>query len=159
MPVQNSDPSGEPAAAPPSHVRRLLIAAREGLSPWDATPEARLSDVARQCGAAEVAEAIEEIAALSRERAELPAWDGDGQADIGRAQETHATILGQVHGALLPEIARGLGHADADTRRWLVLALERHGAPARPLLEEALKAEADESLRQWIGEALQRLGG
>ncbi len=145
--------------APVSHVRCLLIAARDGLSPWDATPAERLTDVARQCGSAEVAEAIEEIAALSRERAEVPDWDGDAQADIGRAQETYATILGQVDGALLPELAKGLGHADTGTRRWVVLALETHGAAARGPLEAALTTETDENLRQWIGEALKRLGG
>ncbi len=149
----------EGTTAPPSHVRRLLIAAREGLSPWDATPAERLIDVARQCGAAEVAEAIDEIAALSRERAEVPEWDGDASADIGKAQETYAAILGQVDGALLPAVARGLNHTDAETRRWVVLALEKHGAPARPLLQAALKAETDEGLRQWMAEALGRLGG
>ena len=146
-------------APPLSHLRQLLIAARDGLSPWEATPAERLSDVARQCGAAEVAEGIEEIAALARERAEVPDWDGDAQADIGRAQETFATILGQVDGALLPEIAKGLGHPDADTRRWVVLALEKHGAPARGPLAAALKRETDEDLRQWISEAIARLGG
>ena len=150
---------GDDPLPSPSHIRRLLIAARAGLSPWDATPAERLSEVARQCGAAEVAEAIEEIAALARERAELPGWDGDAQADIGKAQETYATILGAVDGALLPEIARGLGHADAETRRWIVLALEQHGPPARGFLEAALKAETDGDLRQWLTEALARLGG
>jgi len=143
----------------PSNVRRLLIAARNGLSPWEVTPAAKLTDVARQCGPAEVAEAIAEIDALARERAGTPEWDGDAQADIGRAQETYMRILGQVDDALLPEIARGLGSTEPETRRWVTLALEMHGAAACGLLEAALATETDESLRQWIGEALGRLKG
>ena len=87
----------------------------------------------------------------------MPEWDGDAQADIGKAQETYATILGQVDGALLPEIAKGLGHPDAETRRWVVLALERHGAAARGLLEAALRGGngretcASGSRRRWRG--------
>ena len=141
-----------------SHIRRLLIAARDGLAPWDATPAARLAGVARRCGATEVGEAIAEIAALERERAEVPAWDGDAQADIGKAQETYAAILGQVDAALLPALGEGLSHPDGAVRRWIVLALERHGPAARDRLSAALAAETDADLRQWIEAALARLG-
>ena len=120
-------------------IRQLLIAARAGLEPWVSTPAEKLTEVARQCGAAEIAEAVAEIDALSRARATVPTWDGDALDGIGQAQETWTRILGQVDRSLLPEVARGLQGGEAERRQWVVLAVELHGAPAIPILRRALR--------------------
>jgi len=140
------------------HVRRLLIAARAGLEPWESTPPDRLAVVARQCGAAEVAEAVAEMDILSRARAEVPDWDGDAHEGIGSAQEVWTRILGQVDGALLDDVAAGLKIAEAtETRRWLVLAIELHGEPGISRLWAAREDELDEDVRRTMDEALARL--
>ncbi len=138
-------------------IRRLLIAARAGMQPWQDIPAAKLTEVARQCSVHEVAETIEEMDMLCRARAGIPAWDDDAQDGIGKTQEMYTRILGQVADSLLPEVAKGLGSPQVETRRWVVLAIEMHGKPAAAMLRQAMTAEKNEAARKTYAGALARL--
>lgn len=139
-------------------IRRLVAEARAGLGPWDATPTERLAAVAGQCGIDETTEIIDEIDALSREKQALPDWDGDTSDDISRAQETYAHILAMMPPDCRRNAARGLGSALADTRRWVVIALEMQGESSLPDLRDAIRTEDDEATRQMLAAAIERLG-
>ncbi|MCB1488175.1 MAG: hypothetical protein KDJ88_12050 [Bauldia sp.] len=138
-------------------IRQLIVEAAEGLDPWEAIPEARLTGVAVRCGPAEVAEIVAELEKLAEERRALPEWDGDSSDDIWRVQKMYGDILGQLDPALLGEVAKGFASPDADARMWVVIGLESHGTPALSPLRERLGSEADETVRQVIAAAIGRL--
>jgi hypothetical protein len=132
-------------------------AARAGLGPWESLPDARLAEIGRRCGGAEIAEIIAILDDLSAERAALPAWDGDSSDAIARALAMYAGILGPVPPDYLPAVAAGLASASPDTRRWLALALAAMGATALPALRAARDAEPDTNTRKFMTEVVGRL--
>jgi hypothetical protein len=138
-------------------IRAAVRDAATGSSPWDPIPAERLAAIGRRCGEAEIAEVIAVLDELSAEREALPDWDGDSSDDIAKAQSSYASILGHVPGPRLPAVVVGLASASADTRRWLTLALEAHGAAALPALRGARDAERDPATRQFMTAAVGRL--
>ncbi|MCB1499583.1 MAG: hypothetical protein KDK07_07300 [Bauldia sp.] len=81
-------------------VREHIRAAAAGLNPWESIPEDRLAAIGRRCGESEIADIIAILDGLSAERADLPDWDGDSPADIGRAQEFYMTeAIGRLEAA------------------------------------------------------------
>lgn len=142
---------------PTARVRDWVRAAKDGLGPWNSIPDDRLATIGRRCGPEEVAAIIAILDDLSRNRAALPAWDGDSYDDIGKAQAMYVHILGTVGAGHLAAVADGLRSGSWDTRGWVTLALERHGAPALPALHAARDAETDANTRQFMTEAVGRL--
>jgi hypothetical protein len=142
---------------PTTPIRDWVRAANDGLRPWSSIPEDRLAAIGRRCGPDEVAAIIALLDELSQSRADLPAWDGDSYDDIGKAQAMYMHILGAVDAGHLAAVAAGLRSGSWDTRGWVTLALERHGAPALPALHAARDAEPDANTRQFMTEAVGRL--
>jgi hypothetical protein len=142
---------------PTARVRDWVRAAKDGLTPWDSIPDDRLAAIGRRCGPEDVTAIIAVLDELSRSRAALPAWDGDSYDDVGKAQAMYVHVLGDVDGSHLAAVADGLRSESWDTRGWVTLALERHGAPALPALRAARDAETDANTRQFMIEAVERL--
>ena len=105
--------------------------ARLGPSPWDAFPEAAIARIARQCEATDIADILVEMEHLSAEKNALPAWDGDAQDDVAKAQELLACILAAVAEPLRAQVAKGLESPDALTGAYVQEALNA-GARQRP---------------------------
>ena len=68
-----------------ARLQQILMAAKEGLQPWEPIPEAKWPAIASQCGAAEVVEIQARITSLKTELADVEEWDGDTQDDIHKA--------------------------------------------------------------------------
>jgi hypothetical protein len=142
-----------------SRIRELLIEAKHGLDPWESVPDRGIVAIARQCGGGEVAEMLAELDTLSTERAETDDPDGDTLDEISKTQELYAKILGTVSDALIPDIAAGFQSDWPVTRHWVAIGLARHGEAAFPALREALEAETNAGVREFIENAVETLGG
>ena len=103
---------------------RTILAGAKRDGPWSTLSEAQLDDVATQLDAADVAEIIDALDQLSREKAAVPDWDGDTQDDIAQAQETFARILSRMKGEHRGLIEAGLTAREPLTRVYLALALD-----------------------------------
>jgi hypothetical protein len=135
----------------------MVREAAAGLGPGETIPDDRLAAIGHRCGPEDVAAIVAILDDLSRSRAALPAWDGDSYDDVGKAQAMYAHILGNVDAERLAAVADGFRSGSWDTRSWVALALERHGAPALPALRAARDAETDANTRQFMIEAVERL--
>lgn len=123
--------------------------ARHDLSPWTATPDDQIALIGECCGIAEIEAAIARLDALSRERDELPEWDGDSQDDIARAQELYKRILTHVPARYIDDVAAGLESPEWGTRVYVAGALTAHDRDmALPLLRKALASEDDAVVRE-----------
>jgi len=105
--------------------------ARGDLSAWEATPESCVRLVAVRCAPPDITDLLDALDQLAEEKAALPAWDGDSQDDISKAQELFALILAALPGELQPLVLEGLEQRSPETRAWLGLALGRNGGGAR----------------------------
>ncbi len=101
--------------------QELILAATPGRKPWESVPEEAIAKVAALCSPADIADIVAELEALAEEKATLPAWDGDAQDDIGRAQELFVSILGALPEALSPVLQRFLSTVSEATRKWVEL--------------------------------------
>ncbi len=123
--------------------------ARHDLSPWTATPDDQIAWIGERCGIAEIEAAVARLDALSRERDELPEWDGDSQDDIARAQELYKRILVHVPARYIDDIAAGLESLQWGTRVYVAGALAAHEREmVLPLLRKALACEDDATVRE-----------
>lgn len=133
----------------------LMRDARHDLSPLTPMPEDRGQWIGELCGVAEIEAAIERLDALSRERDELPDWDGDSRDDIARTQELFQRILAHVPARYIEDVAAGLESPQWGTRVYVAGALAGHErAIALPILRHALAREKDETARQLIAMTL-----
>lgn len=107
-----------------SRLSWLVENALEGLSDYDTPPREKLAEQARFCGVLEVQESLARLDWLAREKAALPAWDGDSADDVSRVQQLYARLLQHVDAKYRADIERGLDSAEEDTRRWVRLALD-----------------------------------
>ena len=148
-----------PSAGGPetTRLRSWLREARAGLGPGDRTPAATLADIGRRCGAGEIDDALAILDGLAGEKAALPEWDGDSADDVSAAQATYMRILGHVVRELIPAVATGLRSPEADTRRWVTLAIEMHGATALAFLRPAADTEPEATTRAFMIEAIARI--
>jgi hypothetical protein len=105
----------------------MMEEVRRGLDIAEPTPLAAAAELAPRCGVAEIRDILARLEGLSWEKAELPAWDGDAQDDVARTQLFYAEILAQVRDRYGPEVRRGLDTTQAETRRWVELALAKRG--------------------------------
>ncbi|MBR0648955.1 hypothetical protein GXW78_04725 [Roseomonas terrae] len=105
----------------------MLEEARGGLDVTVPTPIAAAAGLACRCGVAEIRDMLSRLDGLSWEKAELPDRDGDAQDDVARAQLFFAEVLAHLPPRYLPEIRRGLDSPQAETRRWVELALAKRG--------------------------------
>ena len=129
----------------------LMRDARHDLSPLTPMPEDRGQWIGELCGVAEIEAAIERLDALSRERDELPDWDGDSRDDIARTQELFQRILAHVPARYIEDVAAGLESPQWGTRVYVAGALAGHEREtALPILRDALAREKDETARQLI---------
>ena len=76
-----------------SELQRLLVAAKQGLEPWEKIPPAKWAAIAAQCGAAEIHEIHVRIAALKAELETVENWNGDTQDDIHQAMAFFTELL------------------------------------------------------------------
>src|SRR5690606_27212422 len=97
--------------------------ARHDLSPWTAMPEDQIAWIGERCGIAEIEAAVARLDVLSRERDQLPEWDGDSQDDIARAQELYKRILAHVPTRYIADVAAGLKSPEWGTRIYVAGAL------------------------------------
>ena len=133
----------------------LMRDARHDLSPLTPMPEDRGQWIGELCGVAEIEAAIERLDALSRERDELPDWDGDSRDDIARTQELFQRILAHVPARYIEDVAAGLESPQWGTRVYVAGALAGHErAIALPILRHALAREKNETARQLIAMTL-----
>lgn len=138
-------------------IQTLIAKALAGQGPYARLSGSALTDVAGQCGPAEVADILAFLGELSAERDALPDWDGDSADDIARAAETLRAVLAHAAPALIPEIARGLDDADARVRAHTAMALAGHGRQAEALLRAQLARETDATARALMSMALDEL--
>lgn len=102
----------------------LVAHAHEGLGDYDRPPEERVVEQARFCGVLEIHDILTTLDRLARERAALPAWDGDGADDIADAQQFYARLLQHADAKYRPDIETGLESSETETRDWVRLALD-----------------------------------
>lgn len=102
----------------------LAANAFNGRDPYDTPPPERVMEQARFCGVLEIHDILAALDRLAREKAALPAWDGDTADDISRAQQFHAGLLQYADPKYRADIECGLESAEAETRRWVRLALD-----------------------------------
>lgn len=107
-----------------SRLSWLVANAVEGLDYYDTPPREKLVEQGRFCGVLEVQDILAKLDRLAREKAALPAWDGDSADDVSRAQQLHARLLQHVDAKYRADIERGLESGEEDTRRWVRLALD-----------------------------------
>jgi hypothetical protein len=105
--------------------RRLVIEARQGVTPWDALPRDRLDAIAAQLQAEDVADIIAALDALAVEKDAVPDWDGDTWDDIGHVQSEYAVLLSRLADRFRAEVEHGLASPHEQTRMWVRLALDR----------------------------------
>ncbi|MEY4879788.1 MAG: hypothetical protein RJB62_1257 [Pseudomonadota bacterium] len=97
-----------------------------------ALPEEALVRIARQCEASDIADILAEMERLSDAKNALPAWDGDAQEGIAKAQETLSHLLAAVAEPLRLEVAKGLESPDVLTRVYVGIALVARQAKQAP---------------------------
>jgi hypothetical protein len=68
-----------------SNLQRLLIAAKQGLEPWEKIPAAQWPAIAAQCGPDEIQEIHDRLTTLQAELETIDKWDGDTCDDIHQA--------------------------------------------------------------------------
>jgi hypothetical protein len=85
-----------------SKLQQILTAAKQGREPWEPIPPGEWPAIAARCGAPEVAEIRERIAALEAELPTVDDWDGDTRDDIHRAMELFRGILALAKGFTAP---------------------------------------------------------
>ena len=108
-----------------SDLEGLLHHARHDHDPAEPAPPGRAAETARQCGVAEIREAIARLDALAREAAALPGRDGGAQDDIARTQQFLSDVLAALPARYVPEVERGLAGAAPQTRQRVRIALDR----------------------------------
>lgn len=97
--------------------------ARGDLPPWASLPEECIPIVAAHCELPDLADLLDELDNLAKEKTELPDWDGDSHADIGKAQELFARILAALPRELQPHLLERLKGRNQETQDWVQLAL------------------------------------
>lgn len=133
----------------------LMRDARHDLSPLTPMPEDRGQWIGELCGVAEIEAAIARLDTLSRERDELPDWDGDSRDDIARTQELFQRILAHVPARYIEDVAAGLESPQWGTRVYVAGALASHERETSlPILRDALAREKDQAARHLIAMTL-----
>lgn len=85
-----------------SRLTALIEEAAEGLSIQQSIPEARWDAIARECGAAEIAEIKARTVALRAEWDTVEEWDGDAQDDVHFWIWRFSRLLALAEGASAP---------------------------------------------------------
>lgn len=102
----------------------IVANARHDLSPYDTPDDERVSHAALCCGLFEIEEILRRLDQSARDRAALPAWDGDSLDDVAQMQSFYARLLSGVDPRYRDDIARGLESDEEETRTWVRLALD-----------------------------------
>lgn len=132
-----------------SSLDMMVRDARHDLSPWTAMPEEQIAWIGEHCGIAEIRATIARLDALSRERDDLPDWDGDSQDDVASTQDQYKRILAHVPARYIEDVAAGFESPQWGTRIYIAGALAAHEREmALPLLRKALASEDDAAVRE-----------
>lgn len=107
-----------------SQLQYLMVLAFMGVSNFDLPGEAKVAEMAAQCGVVEIREMLRRLDTLALEWAGVETWDGDSQDDIARLQTFYARVLARVAPRYRTDVAAGLTSAHEATRRWVQLALD-----------------------------------
>lgn len=102
---------------------RSLLAEVMTNGPWSVPSDSQLDSVAARLDAADIADLIDALDDLSREKEALPDWDGDSQDDVARVQEIYTRILRAMTDRHRAGIQARLGSCEPLTAQYLALAL------------------------------------
>src|SRR5436190_6705230 len=91
-----------------SELQRILVAAKQGLDPWEKIPRAKWPAIAAQCGATEIQEIHQRITALKAELETVAQWDGDTRDDIHDAIAFFNQLLVLINTPTSNAFVRGL---------------------------------------------------
>jgi len=107
-----------------SQLQYLMTLAFMRVNTFDLPEEAKVAEMAAQCGVAEVREMLRRLDTLAEEWDRVETWDGDSQDDIARLQTFFARVLARAAPRYRDDVAAGLTSAHEATRRWVQLALD-----------------------------------
>ena len=103
--------------------RQMLVDARGPGGPFARADRAALHRAGRGLSEPDVLEILDELDAMSRERNQLPEWDGDSSDDIAFYQEDLAALLAGSCGAARRALVEDARPREELTRAYVALAL------------------------------------
>lgn len=105
--------------------RKLLSEASVGAGPFMRPDDAALEQVGSALTASDVADVLDELDSLARERDAVPDWDGDTSDDIARWQETLTRLLAASSGTARQALLSGTTGREPQTCQYVEIALGR----------------------------------
>ena len=107
-----------------SQLPYLMERAFEGVDCYSLPAEARVAEMAAQCGVVEIREMLKRLDYLAIDLESIESWDGDSQDSVARLQTFYARILARVAPQYRADVEAGLASKYEVTRRWVKLALD-----------------------------------